>query len=526
MMTRLRSASIQARILTIVVLTTLGMAALILMGAVTMESRMMDERQSGTRQVVELTAQIIERYVALAADGTMTTEQAQQAAVEAVRDLRYSGEEYFWINDETPVMVVHPIKSELDGTDLSGITDPNGTAIFLEFVDVVQADGAGFVSYMWPKPGAEEAAPKVSYVQGIPEWGWIVGSGIYVDDVQAAAWTAALGLAGWGLAVVVIVAGVALLIGRSIIRGINSATVLLGSGDLDTRLPEGEGRTELDRLAIALNETLDRAAAVSRNVGAAVEELDTAANSLAGSSQGMTQDVDATAERTASVSGAAQEVSNGIDTIASATNQMGASIREIAENAQSVARMASEAVEASEATSRTVEELGSSSEEIGAVVNVITAIAEQTNLLALNATIEAARAGEAGSGFAVVAGEVKDLAQETARATGGISERVLAIQSTVERASEEITRIGEIIRAISDFQSTIAGAVEEQTATTSEMASSAERVADSSRTIATSLDEVNQASLRTSEGIREVNSAAAALAETSQRLRAASGSVV
>ncbi|MDN4473123.1 methyl-accepting chemotaxis protein [Demequina zhanjiangensis] len=526
MIRKFRAPSIQARIVTILALTTVGMAALIALGGAAIEDRMMAERQSGTRQVVELAAQVIERNVALAEDGTLTTEQAQQAAIDAVRDLRYSGEEYFWINDETPTMVMHPIKPELDGTDLSENTDPNGTAIFVEFVDTVQADGAGFVDYMWPKPGQEEAAPKVSYVQGIPEWNWIVGSGIYVDDVHAAAVSAALGLAGLGLGIAVVVAGVALLIGRSIVTGVRSATRVLESGDLDTRLPVGESRTELEQLAVALNETLDRSAAVARDVSAAVDELDTAATSLAGSSQGMTHDVDSTAERTASVSGAAQEVSSGIDTIASATSQMGASIREIAENAQSVARMASEAVEASEATSRTVEELGSSSEEIGAVVNVITAIAEQTNLLALNATIEAARAGEAGSGFAVVAGEVKDLAQETARATGGISDRVAAIQSTVERASEEITRIGEIIRAISDFQSTIAGAVEEQTATTAEMASSAERVADSGRTIASSLDEVNQASLRTSEGIRAVNSAAAALAETSQRLRTAAGASV
>ncbi|WP_062202622.1 methyl-accepting chemotaxis protein [Demequina salsinemoris] len=517
-----RTTSIQARILTIAGLTMVGIGALILVSSMTLESQLMGERQSATRQVVEIAAQTIEGYVAQADAGTMTTEEAQAAAIDAISALRYSDTEYFWINDQTPTMIVHPVKPELDGTDLSGITDADGTAIFVEFVDVVQAEGAGFVSYMWPKPDSEEAAPKVSYVQGIDEWGWIVGSGIYVDDVRQAAWSAALGLAAWGLGILVVVAGVAYLIGRTIIRGIASASALLASGDLDTRLPQGGQPGELEQLAVALNETLDRAAAVSRDVNAAVDELDGAATSLASSSHGMTNDVDEASERTASVVGAAAEVSVGIDTIASATTQMGASIREIAENAQSVARMAAEAVEASEATSRTVEELGSSSEEIGAVVNVITAIAEQTNLLALNATIEAARAGEAGSGFAVVAGEVKDLAQETARATGGISERVLSIQTTVERASEEITRIGEIIRNISDFQATIAGAVEEQTATTAEMATSTERIADSSRMIAGSLEQIGAASLRTSEGVRQVSSAATALAETSSRLRSAS----
>ncbi|WP_084126373.1 methyl-accepting chemotaxis protein [Demequina sp. NBRC 110054] len=517
----LRSMSIKGRILTIGALTAVGIVALIVVSSVTLENRLMGERQDATRQVVEVAADIIEGFVAQEQSGALTTEEAQAGAIAAIGALRYSESEYFWINDQSPTMIVHPIKPELDGTDLSGITDSNGTAIFVEFVDAVQADGSGFVDYMWPKPDSEVAAPKISYVQGIDEWGWIVGSGIYVDDVRAAAWDAAVGMALWGLGILVVVAGAAYVIGRSIIRAVSSATDVLASGDLDTRLPEGGGRTELERLAVALNGTLDRAAAVSRNVSAAVEELDGAATSLASSSHGMTTDVDESNERTSAVVGAAAEVSVGIDTIASATTQMGASIREIAENAQSVARMAAEAVEASEATSRTVEELGSSSEEIGAVVNVITAIAEQTNLLALNATIEAARAGEAGSGFAVVAEEVKDLAQETARATGGISERVTGIQTTVERASEEITRIGEIIRNISDFQATIAGAVEEQTATTSEMADSTERIADSSRMIAGSLEQIGAASARTSEGVRQVSAAASALAETSSRLRAA-----
>ncbi|WNM23195.1 cache domain-containing protein [Demequina capsici] len=521
-MTRtLHRLTIQTRILALVALIAIGMGALVAVGAMTLKTRIMTERQAATQHVVEVAAGIVGSYVAQAQAGTLTTEQAQQAALDAVRGLRYDGAEYFWINDETPTMLMHPVKPELDGTDVSGITDSDGTAIFVEFVRVVQADGSGFVSYMWPKPGTETDAPKISFVQGVPEWGWVIGSGIYVDDVAAAAWSQSLALAAWGLGILVLVAGIAWLVGRSIVRAVEDATGVLASGDMDTRLPEGRRRTELELLAVALNETLERAASVARDVTAAVEQLDVSATTLAASSDGMTTDVDRVAERTAAVFDSAQEVTSGIDTIAAATNQMGASIREIAENAQQVARMAAEAVEASEATNRTVVALGSSSEEIGAVVSVITSIAEQTNLLALNATIEAARAGEAGAGFAVVASEVKDLAQETARATGGISERVLGIQTTVERAPEEIARIGEIIRQISDFQSTIAGAVEEQTATTSEMASSTERVAEGSRTITSALDEVANASQRTSAGIREVSVAAVALADTSRRLRAA-----
>ncbi len=518
---RSNRVSIQARILAIVGVIALGVAALIAAGATAVKDRMMLERELAMQHIVEVALGVVEGYVAQEQAGELTREAAQARAAQQIGSLRFQDDGYFWINDEGPVMVVHPIQPDLDGTDLSGIIDTDGTAIFVEFVETVQAEGAGFVAYNWPKPGSDDPAPKISYVAGIPEWGWVLGSGVYVDDLEAAAAAEAWRLVGWGLAVLVLVAGTAWVVGRSIVRGVDSASKVLESGDVATRLPENVGGAELERLAVALNGTLERSASVAQHVRAAIDELDTAASSLAINSEAMTRDARATNERVDSVSVAAGSVGASIEAIAAATGQMGGSIREISENAQDVAAMAAEAVEASRATTETVVELGTSSEEIGSVVKVITQIAEQTNLLALNATIEAARAGEAGAGFAVVAGEVKDLAQETARATEGISERVQGIQSTVERASEEITRIGAIIKKISDHQSTIASAVEEQTATTTEMATNSEVVADGSRQISVSLEAVSTSSQSATQGLTEVNAAAEALAETSRRLRAA-----
>jgi methyl-accepting chemotaxis protein len=200
---------------------------------------------------------------------------------------------------------------------------------------------------------------------------------------------------------------------------------------------------------------------------------------------------------------------------------MGAAIGEIAQNAHAVARIAGEAVEIADATNQAVAALGESSSQIGNVVRVITSIAEQTNLLALNATIEAARAGDAGKGFAVVAGEVKELAQETARATGDISSQVESIQAAVTQAADEIGRISEIIGRINDFQTTIAGAVEEQTATTALMAESVSQVADGGRDIATILETVDEASQRTTAELESIRDASRALAATSRRLQEA-----
>lgn len=518
-MTRLTSLSIAARLVLIVALLALGLAAVVMVAAGQLRGRIMAERQAATRTVVETALGVVEHFGAEAAAGRMGSDEAQGAAIEAVRALRYSGDEYFWINDMTPTMVMHPMKPELDGTDLSANTDPEGTFLFLEMVEVVEADGAGFVEYQWPRPGAEDPLPKVSYVAGYEPWGWVIGSGVYVDDVGATAQGEAARLALSGLVILVLAGTATVAVGRSIVRPVRRATEALAAGDLATRLPVGRSRTELEQLAEALNATLDRSAAVASGVTAAVHELDSAASDLVRTSDGIAAEAEQTTLRTAAVTASAQEVSVGIDTVASGTHQMGASINEIAQNAHAVSRIAAEAVEVAEATNRTVATLGESSAEIGNVVKVITGIAEQTNLLALNATIEAARAGEAGKGFAVVAGEVKELAGETARATGDISARIEAIQAAVTQAASEIGRITAIITRINDVQATIAGAVEEQTATTSAMAASVALAAEGGRDIARTLDDVGASARRTATDLEGIRTAAHELADTSRRLR-------
>ena len=518
-MKRLASLSIAARLVVMVVVLALGLGALTVVAALQAQSRLLEDRKATTQAVVESALGTVTYFGGEQEAGRLSESEAQAAAIDAVRAMRYDGEEYFWINDMGPTMVMHPMKPELDGTDLSAMVDPDGTTLFVEFVRVVREQGAGFVAYQWPKPGADAPQPKVSYVAGYEPWGWVVGSGVYVDDVRAAALGEAMRLVVSALVILVAAGGAALAVGRSIVGPINRATGLLAGGDVGTRLPVGKGRTELEHLAEALNGTLDRSAAVAADVSGAIAELDDAASRLVETSDGMAEEAEQSSRRTAAVTQAAQEVSSGIDTVAAGTQQMGSSIHEIALNAHAVAKIASEAVTLAETTNRTVSTLGASSAEIGSVVKVITKIAEQTNLLALNATIEAARAGEAGKGFAVVAGEVQELARETARATGDISERVESIQAAVNQAADEIRRIGDIIGRIDDYQATIAGAVEEQTATTSAMAASIAHAADGGRDIATALDLVGASSLRTSVELESIRAAAHALAQTSRRLQ-------
>lgn len=247
--------------------------------------------------------------------------------------------------------------------------------------------------------------------------------------------------------------------------------------------------------------------------------LDESAQSLASSSRelnAVSQQMAANAEETAAQAGvasaAAEQVSKNVSTVASAAEEMGASIKEIAKNANEAARVATSAVKVAQTTNETVAKLGSSSAEIGNVIKVITSIAQQTNLLALNATIEAARAGEAGKGFAVVANEVKELAKQTAKATEDISRKIEAIQTDTKGAVQAIGEIGKIINQINDYQTTIASAVEQQTATTAEISRNVAEAARGSNEIANNITGVAEAARSTTEGATNTQASADELA--------------
>jgi methyl-accepting chemotaxis protein len=212
-------------------------------------------------------------------------------------------------------------------------------------------------------------------------------------------------------------------------------------------------------------------------------------------------------------------MSSNIQTVAAGSEEMGASIREISHSASQAASVAARAVNVTAVTSTVMAKLGESSTEIGNVIKVITSIAAQTNLLALNATIEAARAGEMGKGFAVVASEVKDLAQETARATEDIGQRVAAIQADTGGAVTAIEEISEIIGRISEFQTTIASAVEEQTVTTNEMSRNVTEAADAGGRVAHTISEVATSVQLTTVGVAEATRAAGQLSEMSADLQ-------
>ena len=346
-----------------------------------------------------------------------------------------------------------------------------------------------------------------------------------VSDSAAAYSTARALMLGIMAAALVLAVAMALGIGSMIARPLRQTVRVLeglAEGRLDLHL-DVDTKDEVGQMATALNSAMSRLRAAIGAMGNNAQGLASSAEELTAVSTQMMSSAQESALQSQSVSAAAEQVSMNVQTVAAGTEQMSASIREIAKNTNDAAGVAAQAVAVAETASVTVAKLGESSGEIGAVIKVITSIAEQTNLLALNATIEAARAGEAGKGFAVVASEVKELARETAKATDDIGHRIDAIQSDTQEAVAAITQISQIIQQINDTQSTIASAVEEQTATTNEMSRSVSEAATGSTDIASTITGVARTASDTTAAASSTSEAANELARMAVDLQQLTG---
>ena len=356
---------------------------------------------------------------------------------------------------------------------------------------------------------------KLGEVRGVLELTTPIGTELRRNEATVR--NASLFLIGGGAGAICLVCLVMRFISARLRKAVAVLEAVAG-GDLSPRL-DMDGKDEISAMGIALDRALVTMSATMRSIGQNAEALSSSGEEMAAVSQQLSANAEETAAQAGVVSAAAQQVSSSAQTVAAGVEEMNAATREIADNAHEATTVASAAVRVVEATNLTVAKLGTSSSEIGQVIKVITSIAEQTNLLALNATIEAARAGEAGKGFAVVAHEVKELAKETARATEDIGRKIEAIQRDSKAAVEAIGQIGTIITQIHGSQTTIAGAVEEQTATTGEITRNVTEAARGSAEIARNITSVAEAAQSTTEGAAHTQQAAADLARMANELQ-------
>lgn len=511
----------------------------------------MNGRQIKTKGIVESAISITKGYADLAGTGAISEDEAKDRAKQALKALRYDGDNYVWINGMDVRMVMHPISPKLNGTDLSEIKDPNGLKIFLAFIDMVRKNEAGYVSYMWPKPGHDAPQPKISYVANFAPWGWVIGTGVYIDDVNTAFMNAAMMFVGIFVAIVIIVLGISIFIGRGIaipIQKMTSVMEEIAHGDLSLNIPSLDRGDEIGHMAEAVQVFKDNALEVRRleaeqeankaraarekremmlkmasdfeeNVGSVVAFVSSAATEMFSSTEVMEKTVNRSIQQSDAANSAAVEASSNVQTVASASEELSSSISEISRQVSQSSQIAGAAVTEVGDANEKVQGLATAALKIGEVVALITDIADQTNLLALNATIEAARAGDAGKGFAVVASEVKNLANQTAKATEEISSQIGGIQGATQNAVHAIESIGTIIRQMNEISSAIAAAVEEQGAATAEIARNIEQASIGTQQVSVNSTQVSQSAKETGDAAGAVKEASSELSKQSEFLR-------
>jgi methyl-accepting chemotaxis protein len=512
-----------------------GMTTYLLMD---MRAGMYEDRKAKLRALVEVALNTVNRYSDLAAAGKMPLEEAQKTALAVLAGMNFDGKNYFLVFDRDGILKMHPTRKDDIGHNMLDPKQDTST----NFIGYLKAANTqppleGFSVFLGRRPGSNvNDTPKLFLSAFDKNWGWVVMTGLFIDDLNEvffsrAIWAASAVFAGLVLSLIL-----TLLLGRSVTGPLNrtvNALEELGAGRFDADVPDDKSQTEIGRLSRAflqfrdkMKETealrarqldaerqveIDRRNTMTRvadefdtAVGSVVESLFAEVKRTVDTVAQLSKSAQASAAGTERVDGAASSVSENIQTVAAAAQELSASINEIGRQIHMTRDIAQQTRNISTQTEARVAALSDSVEAIGSIIEIINSIAEQTNLLALNATIEAARAGEAGRGFSVVASEVKALASQTTKATEDIRKNIEAVRDATRSAVDAVREISKSINGLDESAGTIAAAVEEQNAATSEISRNTTLTAEQTRSITQAITDVSKSVSGTDQAARQV----------------------